>query len=123
MRTRSAATTMLLLWVTAACAGAPSTDGPPERAPVVVRVENHNPLLATVYVISSGEAYRIGQVETGEASSFSLPRTVNEFDLRIRIELVGSPQRFTSDPITAVRGDEIRVQVEGSLRLTTVSIR
>lgn len=89
----------------------------------MIQVENYHPLTVTVDAVSSGEDHRLGQVETTDTERFVLPRTVNEYDLRILVDPIGSTDTYLSDELLLDSGDRIDVTVESNLGLTAVSVR
>ena len=112
----------LLLVGSSACSGnAPRGREAPEAT--LVRVQNFNPLRVTVEVVSSGNDRRLGQVETNATETFTLPRGVNPYGLRIRVDPIGSTEVFLSDALTPSPGDAIDVQVQSNLGLTSVTLR
>lgn len=116
----AAATALLVGLGSAGCASAPQAD---EEGPTLVRVQNYNPLAVTVEALSAGDDQRLGQVETTDTETFALPPTVQEYDLRIRVDPIGSTEVFLSDELVARRGDVIEVEVEANLDLSTVVVR
>jgi hypothetical protein len=116
-----AGTTLVLALVAFGCAS--TQGGAPERAPTQIRVSNYNPLTVTVYAVSSGQNYRLGQINTGRTEVFGVPRGVNEFDLRILVDPIGSRLSWMTDPLVYTPGDVIEVQIESNLNLTSVTFR
>lgn len=121
-RTFTGAVTALVLSV--AVFGCASTQaGAPERAPTQIRVSNFNPLTVNVYAVSSGQNLRLGQINTGRTEVFRVPRGVNEFDLRILVDPIGSRLSWMTDPLVFTPGDVIEVRIESNLDLTSVTFR
>jgi hypothetical protein len=122
LRTASrAGTTLVLAFVAFGCAS--TQQGTSERAPTRIEVSNYNPLTVTVYAVSSGQNYRLGQINTGRTAVFGVPRGVNEFDLRILVDPIGSRLSWMTDPLVYAPGDLIQVQIESNLNLTSVTFR
>lgn len=121
MRRIAFAAALLLALGTLACASTP--EAADDQVPTIIEVQNYNSLTVTVDAVSSGEDFRLGQVETTDTERFTLPPTVNEYDLRILVDPIGSPRTYLSDELVFSPGDVIEVEVESNLDLTSVSVR
>ena len=112
---------LMLGLATVGCASTPQSGS--RSADTMVEVENNNSLLVSVEAVNDGVDYNLGQVETGTSETFELPEVINDaYDLQIRIDPIGSGQTYVTDDILYSPGDLIRVEVEGNLTFTTVSV-
>ncbi len=111
----------LVALTTVGCATTPR--GEAESGETMIHVENNNPLMVNVEVLSGGQDYNVGQVETAATETFEMPEMANTFDLQIRVEPIGSLESYVSDELPFAPGDVINVEVEADLDLTTVTLR
>ena len=112
---------------TAGCASTSQTERtegePGDSQQTVVEVTNNNELQVSVEAVSSGGDRRLGQVAANRTATFELPDGVDETDLRIQVNPMGSAERYVSPRLRVREGDVVTVRVESTLELTTVAVR
>ena len=93
-----------------------------ERATLVV--ENNNWADMTIYALRDGVRARVGQVTALSRSRFVLPQSVTAGtgELRIMADPIGSAQRWTSQPIVVLPGQELRFRLENNVNLSSYSV-
>lgn len=93
-----------------------------ERA--VLIVENNNWADMTIYALRDGVRARIGQVTALSRGRFVLPQalTAGTSELRIMADPIGSSNRWTSQPILVMPGQELRFRLENNVHLSSYSV-
>lgn len=93
-----------------------------DRATIVV--ENNNWSDMTIYALRDGVRARIGQVTALGRSRFVLPQalTSGTAELRIMADPIGSSQRWVSQPILVLPGQELRFRLENNVNLSSYSV-
>jgi hypothetical protein len=81
---------------------------------VAVEVTNHNWMDIVVYAVTASHMVRLGNVTTGTAQRFELPRSVNTLggDLVLEARPVGTNKVFRSQPILASPGARVQWSIE-----------
>lgn len=122
----AAFTAALLLTACADSSGRPIGTGgtnEPEPAPAAssVRVTNHNWSLVVVYAAISGRRVRLGQVETGQTLTLTLPTAVQTTgDVELLAEPLASDVGYRSGRILIEPGAQIELVVENQITLSRV---
>ena len=101
------------LWVcilTAACGvGGRGGDVEPRTDDLTLRVENQNFYDATIYLLTTIDRIRLGDVAGQQTRTFSF--AWRDFDLQIEVHLVGVGS-FVSELISVNRGDAVDLIIE-----------
>ena len=113
----------LLFASASGCFRARGEDTRPE--PPTIEVRNRYFGAVIVYVISSGNAQRLGMVQSNRTERFDFPVGVNPFgpDVRLAADPVGDFETYTSETIALSGGDVVVLTVENALRLSNVFVR
>lgn len=111
MRTfsRRAALALLLSSLTLACASR-RTDGGDQQmnVPTTLRVENQAFLDMTIYVVRSGQRYRLGVANGNSTARFVIPASmVGGVSLSFLADPIGSSRTPVSQEIVVTPGDEV----------------
>ena len=90
-----------------------------------MEVTNNNFLSVTIYALTGSNAIRIGDVGGKSSARFELDqgRLGLEQGIQIRVNPVGSNQRYVSPMVYADRGTTVFLQVAAELSLSYVSVR
>ncbi len=113
--------------VTAGCVSVPAGpvwEGKPTAGePVLLKVENRVFLDVVIYSEVSGSRVRLGSVSSGFIGTFKIPRQHQlSSSLRLVADPIGSRQTYTSEPISAMPGTEIRWTVHENAGVRALSI-
>lgn len=135
-RTMIAGCAVLTLVGASACAGggnagpkqasparASKQEKPPNKRPILVRVDNKHWTAIRVGVISGGQAQLLGTVETTREATFTMPRTIAPLDVRLTVTPIGEDGQYETAPISAREGEIIVMRVDRQLSLSTISVR
>ncbi len=96
-----------------------------DRAPLRVEVQNHHFSDVVIYAIPNGQRRRLGTVGGLGSETLRLPP---EFEasargFRLAVHPIGSRASYTTENITAGRGDTVILTVAGTLRMSHWHIR
>lgn len=120
----------LLLPVVAACAdtgGRPIADrASGEIDPVAtttVLVVNNNWSTIVAHAVVDGRSHRLGQVETGSRSTFTLPADVSLApEIEVVVDPIAADADYATGPIQVSPGDRVEVNVENNLALSSFKV-
>jgi hypothetical protein len=93
-----------------------------ERTTMVV--ENNNWSDMTVYLLRDGVRTRLGAVSSMSRSTFVLSNAMlaGSGELRVLADPLGSPHKWTSQPILLNPGSQVRFRLENNVSLSTYSV-
>ena len=102
----AAGSALLLAFGTTACATTSDAQPAfgPDAEPTTTQVENYNSLLVTVEALSGGKERRLREVETSRQATFALSPGIDELDLRLRVDPLGSADTWTSTELSVPPG-------------------
>lgn len=118
-----------LLVVIAGCAAGSALDTDPFRGGDTglahLVVQNNNYLDMTVFVLRYGEFERMGTVTGQMRESYELPRDWIQGGaaIAVRVEAIGSPERFTSETYVIEPGSTFELTVQNRIEQSTIWIR
>jgi hypothetical protein len=100
------------LLAAAGCARTPG-QAPAPDAPASLRVENRSFIDYTVYVLRTGQRYRLGLVNALGTQTFVLPRglVTGPTPLRFTADPLGANAQSVSDEITVQPGDQVELLI------------
>ena len=89
-----------------------------------VRVENLNWSDMNVYVLQNGARTRLGTVTSMNTSVFRLPAHVlaSTASVRLLLDPIGSSEMYLTDPVQVRSGQQIALNVQNSLPLSSVGV-
>ena len=92
---------------------------------IPITVDNANYYDMRVYVVSGSTPYPLGSVRSSEVRTFVVPKPVFGVHgaVRLRAELLGSGETFTSEWISAGPGDRVEWKLASAIRLSTFAVR
>lgn len=117
---------LVIVATTSACStrGRDTSGSRPERGTTVVEVDNGNFADVTVYALSTGQYYRLGEVSGHGRATLRLPRQLDTVrDLRLVADPIGSRVSYFSDAVLFEPGDRLVLSVGPTMNLSTVSVR
>lgn len=134
IRSRVAPLPVFLLAVATVVVGAGcSTGGPLDDDPfrggdtglAYLVVQNNNTKDLTVFVMRYGAFERMGMVTAQTRERYELPRAWvrGGVSLAVRVEMIGSPERFTTETYVIEPGSTFELTVQNSIGQSTVWIR
>lgn len=84
-------------------------------------VENNNWQDMTVYVVRDGVRARLGSVPALGRSNFTFPEAMigGASEVRLMADPLGSSARFTTQPISVMRGQRVRFRLENNVQLSS----
>ncbi|MEX2281351.1 MAG: hypothetical protein WEE89_02560 [Gemmatimonadota bacterium] len=87
-------------------------------------VENNNWADMTVYILRDGVRTRLGAVPSMSRSTFVLSNAMlaGTGELRVMADPLGSPHKWTSQPILLNPGNQVRFRLENNVSLSTYSV-
>jgi hypothetical protein len=90
----------------------------------VLVIENNNWADMTIYALRDGVRSRIGQVTALGRSKFVLPSamTTGTAELRIMADPIGSSNRWVSQPVMVLPGQELRFRLENNVNLSSYTV-
>ena len=93
--------------------------------PIRILVDNNNFLDVTIYAEGDGTPIRLGQVSGKSNGSFEIAaeRVSGTQGLRLRVEPIGSSDRFVSPAVRVLGGEEVLLSIGAVLRQTYISVR
>jgi hypothetical protein len=109
---------------TAAAGGSATGSSSRLTAEPTIRVQNQNWSDVVVYAVRSGRRHRLGMVTSMSSARFRLPRglAMGTGELQLVADAIGSSRGFTSGPIHVSNGQEIALNVQNHLPMSTVSV-
>jgi hypothetical protein len=125
---RGSAVAALLL----ALAGSASAQEAPKKAPdnsprngIKLVVENHNYLDMHLYWMRDGAYHSLGMVTGLSKEELTIPEdlAIPGRDFQILADPIGDPLSYLTDPIIVVLGQEVDLNIEADLALTSFTIR
>ncbi len=118
---------LMLLLVISGCGRALSSPfgGSGRDGPVTVEVVNHNYSDVNVYSVIGGQSLRLGTVTGLTTARLSLDedRFGGGWGLRLRIEPIGSRERYTSPEVMAFAGGHVVLEIGAELSMSHISLR
>ena len=89
-----------------------------------VKVENLNWSDMNVYVLQNGARTRLGTVTSMNTTVFRLPTHVlaSTATVRLLLDPIGSSEMFVTDPVQVRGGEQIALNVQNSLPLSSVGV-
>lgn len=124
MRRRLLSTLVLLsLLATPACFRPRDGEPGPEAPKIEVRNRYFGAIVA--YLVTGGDAVRLGMVQSNRTETFDFPVGVNPYgpEIRLRADPIGGSQVYQSGSISANAGTTIVLTVENELRHSNVIVR
>ena len=90
-----------------------------------VTVTNHNWLDVKVYVVRGSSKFRLGTVTSLTTARLRLPGAIASggSDFRLRVELIGSSESYTTEILLFDRGDHVDWVINSHLSMSHYSIR
>ena len=135
MRSALAAAVAVLSVVVLGGACAPAASGgaaslPPELsrggtgAPPTVRVTNNNWSNMTVYAVRGITRFRLGMVTSMATEVFRLPAalTGGAAGVRLLADPIGGSEQFLTPAVFVTHGEEVKLELENQLQISTVSV-
>jgi hypothetical protein len=103
---------LLTVGCSRAARSAPSTTPATEPA-TTVKVVNDNVLDMNVFVVSSGQRFRLGSVNGGHTEIFTLPRAIVHYSTQLRFEIrsIGNASADQTETMTVSPGDGITLMI------------
>ncbi len=95
-----------------AARSAPPTN-PTTEAAATVKVVNDNVLDMNVFVVSSGQRFRLGSVNGGHTEVFTLPRAIVHYSTQLVFEIrsIGNASVETTETMSVSPGDQITLLI------------
>ena len=91
---------------------------------VVLTVTNDNWLDATVYAVRGTMRVRIGQATGNATTRLRIPRHVIVADeVQLMVDLIGSLERYTTDPISVARDQQVQLNVAPVVNMSSYALR
>ncbi|NIP78330.1 MAG: hypothetical protein GWM90_03670 [Gemmatimonadetes bacterium] len=105
-------------------AGRGPSEGTPVEPSTRVRVENHHWSDVTVYVLAGPAKRRLGLVVTTDVKVFELPESMlnGQGSVRLLVDPIGGGRRHITRPILVNEGEQIELEVQNHLPISTVMI-
>ena len=97
----------------------------PEEEPPTIEVRNRYLGAVVVYLITSGNAQRLGMIQSNRTENFRFPVGVNPYGpgLRLVADPVGDFEAYTSETLSVSSGALIVLTIENELRHSNVIVR
>jgi hypothetical protein len=125
MRIRTAVPLLLALVALHAGCGTTRRNAEPAPAPgpVTLEIRNHNWADVTVYAVRSGQRMRLATVTATNSSSLILPPEMvgPGGEVRIYAQAIGGSGRFLSPRVYASPGGVVMLELDVSLRRSTIT--
>lgn len=98
-------------------------DGPSTEKTTMV-VENNNWSDMTVYILRDGVRTRMGAVPSMGRATFVLSSALvgGTGEIRVQADPLGSSNKWTSQPILIVPGNQVRFRLENNVALSSYSV-
>jgi hypothetical protein len=92
--------------------------------PATLKVENLNWSDMNVYVLQNGARTRLGTVTSMNTTVFRLPAHVlaSTANVRLLLDPIGSSEMYLTDPVQVRSGQQIALNVQNSLPLSSVGV-
>jgi len=92
--------------------------------PVTLEVVNHNWNDIVIYALVDGTRTRLGDVSSSRTTTLKLPNTlINSTGmLQLLLDPLGSRSTFRTGAIMVNGGQQVRLQIENELRLSTWTV-
>src|SRR3954449_5649004 len=112
MKTTLFALAVLAAGCSRATQSSPSTTPATEPA-TTVKVVNDNVLDFNVFVLSSGQRFRLGSVNGGHTAVFTLPRAIVHYSTQLRFEMrsIGSASGERTETVNMSPGDQVTLMI------------
>jgi len=106
-------------------AGGYPNRGVAPRTESTVTVTNYNWFDVKVYAVRGRSKFRLGTVTSFTTAKLRLPAAVTSeaSDFRLRVELIGSAQSYTTETLLFNRGDQVEWVINSQLSMSYYSIR
>jgi len=117
---------LMLALALGGCAGRVKDWGQPSpTAPVNVVIHNRNWATVNVFAVRDGSWARLGMVTTNGTERSQLPAWVlsGGATVRLKVETIGGRETFLTEPILVGAGQDIVLNVQATLTLTSWSVQ